>query len=55
MDKLRNVSLPAVGAAVVIFVLSFLIFGTSLQTALIWATGFATCAFLLTRQHTRRE
>lgn len=54
MDKLRYVSLHTVGAAVFIFVLNFLILGTSLQTALIWAIGFATLAFLVARQHTQR-
>lgn len=54
MDKLRYVSLHTVGAAVFIFVLNFLILGTSLQTALIWAIGFAMFAFILARQHTQR-
>jgi hypothetical protein len=43
-----------VGAAVFIFVLNFLILGTSLQTALIWSIGFATLGFLVARQHTQR-
>jgi hypothetical protein len=54
MDKLRYICLHSIGAAVFIFVLNFLILGTSLQTALIWAIGFATLAFLIARQHTVR-
>ncbi len=52
MDKLRYMALHTVGAAVFIFVLNFLILGTSLQTALIWAIGFATwpsCSRVSTR------
>jgi hypothetical protein len=47
------VSLHTAGAAVFIFVLNFLVLGTSLQTALIWAIGFGAMAFVLARQHTR--
>ena len=54
MDKLRYVSLHTVGAAVFIFVLNFLILGSSLQTALIWSIGFAALAFLVAHQHTQR-
>ncbi|MDQ8730404.1 hypothetical protein [Bradyrhizobium sp. LHD-71] len=54
MDKLRYISLHTIGAAVFIFVLNFFILGTGLQTAVIWAIGFAAFAFLLARQHTRR-
>jgi hypothetical protein len=54
MDKLRYMSLHTVGAAAFIFVLNFLVLGTSLQTALIWAIGFGTLAFLVARQHTHR-
>ena len=54
MTKLRYVSLHTLGAAGFIFVLNFLILGTSLQTALIWAIGFGTFAFVLARQHTQR-
>jgi hypothetical protein len=32
----------------------FLRVGTNLQTALIWAIGFGTFAFILARQHTQR-
>jgi hypothetical protein len=54
MSKLRYMSLHALGAAAFIFVLNFLVLGTSLQTALIWAVGFGMFAFLLARQHTQR-
>jgi hypothetical protein len=54
MTRLRYMSLHTLGAAVFIFVLNFLILGTSLQTALIWAIGFGTFAFVLARQHTQR-
>jgi hypothetical protein len=54
MTKLRYMSLHTLGAAVFIFVLNFLILGTTLQSALIWAIGFGTFAFVLSRQHTQR-
>lgn len=54
MDKLRYVTLHTAGAAVFIFVLNFLVLGTNLQTALIWAIGFGALAFLIARQHTQR-
>ena len=54
MDKRRYVSLHTLGAAAFIFVLNFFVLGTALQTALIWAIGFATLAFLVARQHTQR-
>lgn len=54
MSKLRYMWLHTVGAAVFIFVLNFLVLGTSLQTALIWAIGFGSFAFLLAHQHTQR-
>lgn len=54
MDKLRYVTLHTAGAVVFIFVLNFLVLGTNLQTALIWAIGFGTLAFLIARQHTQR-
>lgn len=54
MDKLRYVSLHTAAAAAFIFVLNFLILRTSLQTALIWAIGFAVLAFLTAHRHTQR-
>jgi hypothetical protein len=54
MSKLRYMSLHTIGAAAFIFVLNFLVLGTNLQTALIWAIGFGTFAFVLARQHTQR-
>jgi hypothetical protein len=54
MTRLRYMSLHTLGAAVFIFVLNFLVLGTSLQTALIWAIGFGTFAFVLARQHSQR-
>jgi hypothetical protein len=54
MSKLRYTSLHTIGAAAFIFVLNFLVLGTNLQTALIWAIGFGTFAFVLARQHTQR-
>jgi hypothetical protein len=54
MTKLRYMSLHTLGASVFIFVLNFLVLGTSLQTALIWAIGFGIFAFVLARQHTQR-
>jgi hypothetical protein len=54
MDKLRYTSLHTAGAVVFIFVLNFLVLGTSLQTALIWAIGFGTLAFVIAHQHTQR-
>ena len=44
----------AIRAAAFIFVPNFLIFGTNLQTALIWAIGFARFAFVLARQRIQR-
>jgi MFS family permease len=50
----KMMSMHTLGAAAFIFVLNFLVLGTNLQTALIWAIGFGTFAFVLARHHTQR-
>jgi hypothetical protein len=54
MDKLRYTFLHTAGAAVFVFVLNFLILRTSLQTAVIWAIGFAALAFIVAQRHTQK-
>jgi hypothetical protein len=53
-EKLRYILLHTLGAATFIFVLNQFVLGTSLESSVSWAIGFAAMAGGLAWHHTQR-